>query len=136
MDEHDDPAPPARDPDESAESAESAELDGEPDESGVEPDAPFERPVDRFRRGAVGGVVAAGLLGLADALEGRPRKEEVVIVQEAPAAPPREPRRLELLLDPDDPSKSLVFLPAPAADSTPDASEAVDAAEPDVEPGS
>ena len=48
MDEHDDPAPPARDPDESAE---SAELDGEPDESGVEPDAPFERPV------GLGGVV-------------------------------------------------------------------------------
>lgn len=79
------------------------------------PAEPFERPVDRFRRGAVGGVLAAGLLGIADALEGRSPKEEVVIVQEAPSAPPREPRRLELLLDPDDPSKSLVFLPEPAA---------------------
>ena len=91
-----------------------------------EPDEPFERPVDRFRRGAVGGVLAAGLLGIADALEGRPRKEEVVIVQEAPSAPPREPRRLELLLDPDDPSKSLVFLPQPAdgGDDAPDAPDA------------
>ena len=91
-----------------------------------EPDEPFERPVDRFRRGAVGGVLAAGLLGIADALEGRPRKEEVVIVQEAPSAPPREPRRLELLLDPDDPSKSLVFLPQPAdgGDAAPDAPDA------------
>ena len=68
-------------------------------------------------------MLAAGLLGIADALEGRPRKEEVVIVQEAPSAPPREPRRLELLLDPDDPSKSLVFLPQPAdgGDDAPDA---------------
>jgi len=84
------------------------------------PDEPFERPVDRFRRGAVGGVVAAGLLGLADALEGRSAKEEVAIVQEAPTPPPREPRRLELILDPDDPSRSLVFLPEPTPPAAPD----------------
>ena len=79
VDEHDRPRqPPPLDPP-------GAVPDESPDESEVEPDAPFERPVDRFRRGAIGGVVAAGLLGLADALEGRPRKEEVVIVQEAPA---------------------------------------------------
>ena len=77
-------------------------------------DAPFERPVDRFRRGAVGTVVAAGLLGLADALEARPPKEEVAIVQEVPTEPPREPRRLELLLDPEHPERSMVFLPDPA----------------------
>lgn len=85
-------------------------------------DEPFERPVDRFRRGAVGTVVAAGLMGIADALEGR-EKEEVAIVQEAPTPPVREPRRLELLLDPDDPSKSLVFLPDPAADTRDDAAD-------------
>ena len=32
----------------------------------------YERPVDRFRRGAAGSVIAAGLLGLRDAMEGRP----------------------------------------------------------------
>jgi hypothetical protein len=91
----------------------SAEDPEAEDESLEDTEAePFERPVDRFRRGAVGGVVAAGLLGLADALEGRTR-EEVAIVQEAPTPPVREPRRLELLLDPDDPSKSVVFLPDP-----------------------
>lgn len=45
------------------------------------------RPVDRFRRTAAGSVVAAGLLGLRDALEGRPEKEEVAIVSEAPDEP-------------------------------------------------
>lgn len=45
------------------------------------------RPVDRFRRTAAGSVVAAGLFGLRDALEGRPEKEEVTIVSEAPAEP-------------------------------------------------
>jgi hypothetical protein len=77
---------------------------------------PFERPVDRFRKGAVGSVMAAGLLGIADALEARPPKEEIVIVREVPSAPPRDPRRLELLLDPEHPERSLVFLPEPSPD--------------------
>jgi len=95
-----------------------AELDPVPAEaSGDDEDEPFERPVDRFRKGAVGTVVAAGLLGLADALEARPPKEEVVIVQEAPTQPPLEPRRLELLLDPEHPERSMVFLPAPTTDA-------------------
>jgi hypothetical protein len=83
-----------------------------PDGDGTE-DEPFERPVDRFRTTAVGSVMAAGLLGLADALEARPPREEVVIVQEAPLHPPRQPRRLEILLDPEHPERSVVFLPAP-----------------------
>ena len=74
-------------------------------------DEPFERPVDRFRSTTVGTVMAAGLLGLADALEARPPREEIVIVQEAPTQPPLEPRRLELLLDPEHPERSMVFLP-------------------------
>jgi hypothetical protein len=45
------------------------------------------RPVDKFRNTAVGSVVAAGLLGLRDALEGRPEREEVAIVTEAPNRP-------------------------------------------------
>ena len=76
-------------------------------------DEPFERPVDRFRTTAVGSVMAAGLLGLADALEARPPREEVVIVQEAPLHPPRQPRRLEILLDPEHPERAVVCLPAP-----------------------
>ena len=81
----------------------------------------FERPVDRFRSTTVGTIVAAGLLGLADALEGRPPREQVAIVQDAPMPPPQVPRRLELLLDPEHPERSMVFLPAPTPeDASPD----------------
>lgn len=93
-----------------------SELDAMPPDAHDAEDEPFERPVDRFRRGAFGTVMAAGLLGLADALEARPPKEEVVIVQEAPTQPPRVPRRLELLLDPEHPERSMVFLPEPMAE--------------------
>lgn len=66
---------------------------------------PPERPVDRFRRGAVGSVVAAGLLGLRDALEGRPEREEVTIVSEAPAG--EDGQTLDIHLDPDHPERSV-----------------------------
>lgn len=92
-----------------------AELDQMPAEAPpADEDEPFERPVDRFRTSVVGTVVAAGLLGLADALEARPPRAEVVIVRDAPMLPPHEPRRLELLLDPEHPERSMVFLPEPA----------------------
>ena len=84
----------------------------EPDDNGVE-HAP-ERPIDRFRKTATGSVIAAGMLGLRDVLEGRPEKEEVAIVSEAPD----EPSELlidgfVLELDPDDPSSTRVVLPRP-----------------------
>ena len=70
-----------------------------------------ERPIDRFRRGAVGSVVAAGLLGLRHALEGRPEREEVTIVSEAPE---REPAPIDVQLDLDHPERSVaVVRPAP-----------------------
>jgi hypothetical protein len=68
----------------------------------------FERPVDKFKRSAAGSVVAAGLLGLRDALEGRPEREEPAIVSEAPAAPP--PDNMELILDFEHPERSVVYL--------------------------
>jgi hypothetical protein len=73
---------------------------------------PCERPVDRFRRAAVGRVVAAGLLGLRDALEGRPERDEVAIVSVAPG--PGLPARLDIQLDPDHPESSLVVVRPPA----------------------
>ncbi len=66
-------------------SAESNEPN-EPEEP-TEPEE-WERPVDKFRRTAAGSIVAAGLLGLRDVIEGRPKREEPAIVSEAPAAPP------------------------------------------------
>ena len=70
-----------------------------------------ERPVDRFRRSASGAVVAAGLLGLRDALEGRPEKEEVAIVNEAPDAPPRD---VDIVIDFDHPERSIAVVRRPA----------------------
>ncbi len=67
------------------------------------------RPVDKFRRTATGAVVAAGLLGLRDALEGRPEKEEPAIVQEA-SKPERD---LDLVIDPDHPERTIVVLRQP-----------------------
>jgi hypothetical protein len=72
-----------------------------------------ERPVDRFRRSATGAVVAAGLFGLRDALEGRPEKEEVTIVNEAPDAPPRD---LEVVIDFDHPERSVAVVHHPEDD--------------------
>jgi hypothetical protein len=66
-----------------------------------------DRPVDRFRRTATGAVVAAGLLGLRDALEGRPEKEEVAIVNEAPDAPPRD---VDVVIDFDHPERSVAVV--------------------------
>ena len=66
-----------------------------------------ERPVDRFRRGAVGSMVAAGLFGLRDALEGRPEREETVLEVEAPATPLAD---MELFIDPDHPELTRVVL--------------------------
>ena len=66
------------------------------------------RPIDQFRATAVGSVLAAGLLGLRDALEG-PREEEVAIVADYSGDPPfSDP--LVLRLDPDNPADSIVMV--------------------------
>jgi hypothetical protein len=71
------------------------------------------RPVDRFRRTAAGSVVAAGLLGLRDAIEGRPEREEVAIVNETPSPQVDPGFRLEL----DEESGTVtVVLPEPPPD--------------------
>jgi hypothetical protein len=78
----------------------------------IEDPDPWERPIDKFRRGAVGSVLAAGMLGMRDALEGRAMREEPDIVADAP-----EPKldNIELVLDPEHPenSRAIVYLPAP-----------------------
>jgi 4'-phosphopantetheinyl transferase len=69
---------------------------------------PGSRPIDKFRGTAVGGVLAAGMLGLRDALEPR-RDEEIAIVRDdAGAPPPQGP--IELELDPDHPEESVVHV--------------------------
>ena len=71
-------------------------------------DAPeWERPVDRFRKSAAGSMVAAGLLGLRDVMEGRPEKEEVTIVNEAPARPMGD---LDVVIDPEHPERTVAIV--------------------------
>jgi hypothetical protein len=69
---------------------------------------PGDRPVGRFRSTAAGGVLAAGLLGLRDALEG-PVDEDVAIVEAYSGDPPGR-ERIILRLDPDEPSDSIVLV--------------------------
>lgn len=87
-------------------------------------EAHFERPVDRFRRGAVGSVIAAGMFGLADVLEGREKREEPAIVTEAPTRP--DDARVRLLLDPEHPERSVVIVRRPA--NGPDGADGPDSA--------
>ena len=71
------------------------------------------RPIDKFRDTAVGSVLAAGLLGLRDALE-PPKKEEVAIVQDYAGEPPfTDP--FVLRLDPEHPEDSIVMVRPVAA---------------------
>ncbi len=93
-------------------------MDDDPDlerDDDEHPDEAWERPIDKFRRGAAGSVIAAGLLGVRDALEGRPEKEEPAIVADAPN-PTLD--HIDLVLDPEHPenSRAIVYLPPPVDD--------------------
>jgi hypothetical protein len=96
------------------------EPEDELEDDHEEPEDPEEewvRPVDKFRRTAAGSVVAAGLLGIRDVIEGRPKKEEPAIVSEAPTAPHD---RIEMVLDPEHPELSVVYLHEPPEDAADD----------------
>jgi hypothetical protein len=68
------------------------------------------RPVDRFRRTAVGSVAAAGLLGLRDVLEGRPEKEEPAIVVDAPGKRHDPDDPIDVQLDFEHPERSRIVI--------------------------
>ena len=61
------------------------------------------------RRSAIGGIATGVALGLQDVFY--PTKNEPVISAEAPGEPPDADDRLRVVLDPDDPTKSVVFVP-------------------------
>lgn len=112
----DDPHEAPDEPD-GASSSEAPPASEAPPESDAASDAEpenWERPIDKFRRSGAGSVIAAGLLGVRDALEGRPEREEPAIVSEAP-----EPKldHIDIVLDPDHPerSRAVVYLPRPDA---------------------
>lgn len=85
------------------------------DASFDEPVGSVERPVERIRRSSVGAAMAAGLLGLRDALEGRPDKDEVAIVNDAPEAPSQD--SLEVSIDFEHPERSIAIIRRPQGDT-------------------
>jgi hypothetical protein len=100
----------------------NADADDEIPVTGEAEDAGEEAPphgFDRWRResalGNVGTGVARGLQAVF-----APPADEPVIVASVPGDPP-DPERLQVILDPDDPSKSVVIVPRPHDDVDPPA---------------
>jgi hypothetical protein len=115
-------------PDETADETADETEDPEPDPEAPEKNAAdatgepeWQRPIDKFKRSSLGSVVAAGLLGVRDALEGRPEKEEVTIVTEAPEQPARG--NIDLILDPEHPERSIAIVRRAAPESEADLQE-------------
>jgi hypothetical protein len=65
-------------------------------------------PIERFRRTAIGTALAAGMLGLNDALGGRKDPTPAIIEDWAGGEPFKEP--FVLRLDPDHPEDSIVMV--------------------------
>jgi hypothetical protein len=85
---------------------------GEHDEglSKEPPEAPPSRRFDAWRRRSAIGAIATGVaLGLKEIFQ--PTNIEPVITAVAPGDPPDADKGLRVILDPDDPSKSLAIVP-------------------------
>ena len=81
-------------------------IDGEPDGAVVGHAEPA--PIERFRRTAIGSVLASGLLGLRDVLE-PPKDETPAIVEDWAGGEPFDDP-IVLRLDPDHPEDSIVMV--------------------------
>ena len=96
------------DPDDEDEAAlpESADEEAAPDsdDAGFEPEG-----FERWRRDSAVGSIGTGIArGLQNVFA--PPPNQPVVVSSVPGDPP-DPERLQVILDPDDPSKSVVLLP-------------------------
>jgi hypothetical protein len=87
----------------------------EADPAETDTDAEGARGFDSWRResalGAVGTGIARGLHAVF-----APRADEVVIVAAVPGEPPDADQRLQVVLDPDDPTKSVAIIPKTPVD--------------------
>ena len=83
-----------------------------------------ELPLRRFdawrRRTVIGGIATGVALGLKEVFQ--PVNEEPVISAEAPGDPPDAAERLRVILDPEDPTKSVAILPPDGASHLPEPS--------------
>jgi len=88
-------------------------ADGDPPERADEDGAP--EGFDRWRKeSAIGGIG----MGIARGLQAvfAPPPDEVVIVAAVPGEPPDADTRLRVILDPEDPTKSIAVMPTKPAD--------------------
>jgi hypothetical protein len=73
------------------------------------------RGFDRWRKdspiGGIGTGIARGLQAVF-----APPADEIAIVASVPGEPPDADQRLQVILDPDDPTKSVAIMPATAVD--------------------
>ena len=72
---------------------------------------PGRKPLPKIARSAAGEVLAAAMFGLRDAIEGRPKEQEAIVV-EAPGQP-RDPDEFLLELDFEHPERSRVIIRQP-----------------------
>jgi hypothetical protein len=98
--------------------ASQAPADGE-----VVPDRELENDdsregFDRWRNESAIGGIGTGIARGLQSVFGSPQ-QEIAIVAEVPGEPPDADTRLRVILDPDDPTKSIAVVPAPPGDSTP-----------------
>jgi hypothetical protein len=113
--------------------ASQAPADGE-----VVPDRELENDdsregFDRWRNESAIGGIGTGIARGLQSVFGSPR-QEIAIVAEVPGEPPDADTRLRVILDPDDPTKSIAVVPAPPGDSTPTDSTPTDSTPADPPP--
>ncbi len=101
--------------------------DDESQPDAARPDAEAEEPpssesaeeapggFDRWRKESALGGIGTGIARGLQAVFGSP-PDEVVIVAAVPGEPPDADTRLRVILDPDDPTKSIAVMPAAPAD--------------------
>ncbi len=75
-----------------------------------DPDDLPERRFEKWRRRSAIGSIATGIaLGLQDIFQ--PSNNEPVLTAEAPGDPPDSDQKLRVILDPEDPTKSIAIVP-------------------------
>jgi hypothetical protein len=94
--------------------AENGNHDGTPNGHDVEEgDDETESGFERWRRESALGAVGTGIAkGLRDVFA--PTDDHQVIVAEVPGDPPDSGERVRVILDPDDPTKAVAYVPKPA----------------------
>jgi hypothetical protein len=73
---------------------------------------------NRWRKESAIGGIGTGIAKGLQSVFGTP-PQEIAIVAEVPGEPPDADKRLRVILDPDDPTKSIAVVPAPPADPPP-----------------